>query len=108
GDATSATVTLDGAPVAIASTESRTNPERTYLELSEPLHAGDLVVSAGAQFERTLASLSATIGAAPTHTIPAAIYGQAFAPTDGYVQDHGVSVVRWGGNAGATYKHVPA
>jgi phosphatidylinositol glycan class B len=103
GDATSATVTLDGAPLAIASTQSRTDPERTYLVLSEPLHAGNLVVSAGAKFERTLVSLSTTIGATPTHTIPPAIYGQAFAATDGYVQDHGVSVVRWGGNAVTTY-----
>ena len=101
GDASSVTLTLDGAPLAIASTESRTNPERTYLQLSESLGAGDLVVNG--KFERTLVGQSATIGTTPTHTISPAIYGQAFAPTDGYVQDHGVSVVRWGGNAVTTY-----
>src|SRR5262245_26295028 len=69
GDASSATVTLDGSALTIASTESRTNPVRTYLELSEPLHAGDLVVSAGAEFQRTLVSRSVTIGTTPTHTI---------------------------------------
>ncbi len=103
GDATGATVTLDGASLTVASVESRTNPPRTYLQLADPLAAGALIVTAGEVFERTLVSRSATLGTTPTHTISSAIYGQAFAATDGYVQDHGVSVVRWGGNAVTTY-----
>jgi GPI mannosyltransferase 3 len=104
GDATGATVTLDGTPLTVASTESRTNPSRTYLQVAEPLGVGALVVTVdGDQFDRTLVSRSATIGTTATHPISPAIYGQAFATTDGYVQDHGVTVVRWGGNAVTTY-----
>lgn len=103
GDPAAVTVFVDGAQIMVKSWSERTGPDRTYLELATTLHAGTLTVNTGdATFTRELAEAAATIDPTPSHTIPDAIYGQAFTDAD-QIAVQGVSVVRWGGNAVTMY-----
>lgn len=103
GDGGAVTLSLDGVPLGVSTVTSLTDPDRSLLTLSDPLAAGTLSITAGDQtWTRTLRSTSATLDLTPGRPISDAIYGVAFADAD-WVDTHGPTVVRWGGNATTLY-----
>jgi phosphatidylinositol glycan class B len=102
GDPTTVTVTLDGAPIAVASTSTATGPTRAYVDLAAPLGTGTLVVhTAEGDFTREIAARSTTFDATPTHDISPLIYGIAL--PDYPIETYNPTVVRWGGNSITLY-----
>ena len=97
-------VTSAGEPVPVMGSQSATEPHRVYLELGEPLRVGDRVVeTSDGSFVRTVVAGWAEIAPEPTHDISPWIYGVAHAPDPGFLETHGVSVARWGGNTSSLY-----
>jgi len=104
GDVAGATVTSAGQSVDVVGSETATEPHRVYLELAEPVAAGELVLQVGGvTFERTVAAEGIDLETEPTHEISPWIYGVALAPSSDFVQEHGVTVARWGGNTSSLY-----
>ncbi|KAF8588333.1 glycoside hydrolase family 44 protein [Ramaria rubella] len=77
----------------------------TYLKLASSFAPGDLNIASGnTSFSFVLpARQSANVDESATHTISDRIYGVNF-PTDAsYIEDLGVTISRWGGNAVTAY-----
>lgn len=99
-----ATVTLDGAPIAVQTIQSAAQPARGYLELAAPLDGTELIVETpDGTFTRTLRRASASVGASSTHDIPDAIYGVNLASAPGELDTLGAALSRWGGNHTSRY-----
>ncbi|THG98524.1 hypothetical protein EW026_g3685 [Hermanssonia centrifuga] len=77
----------------------------TYLTLASSLAPGHLAITAGnSSFSFVLpAKLDATIDHSATHSISERIYGVNFPTSASYIQDLGVTISRWGGNAVTAY-----
>ena len=105
GDTSDLSVTVNGVARAVTATEVASDPDRIYLTLDAPLVAGTVSLTVGGSTSsRTLASASATLAERADHAISPYIYGQAFPEDyDSYLNDYGVSAVRWGGNAVSLY-----
>ena len=104
GAYSSATVTIDGVPIAIQSVETAAQPARGYLELAAPLDGTDLVVDTpDGTFARTLRAAVASVDPTPTHTIPDTIYGLNIASTPSELDTLGAGLSRWGGNHTSRY-----
>ncbi|KAF7977906.1 hypothetical protein HWV62_2470 [Athelia sp. TMB] len=106
----SVAVTLNGKSVPITSNTTvvpvdSPSSSITYLTLQSNLAPGNLTITAAnATFSYVLpASLSGTINQAVNHPISPLVYGMAF-PTDAaYIEELGITISRWGGNAVTAY-----
>ncbi|KZV87503.1 hypothetical protein EXIGLDRAFT_773572 [Exidia glandulosa HHB12029] len=103
-------VTLNNATIAVSSKATYSpidapSKSITYLTLAKSLAPGALtIVAGGSTFAVTLpALLYGTINPANTTPISSAIYGVNFPPSASYLNDLGVTVARWGGNAVTAY-----
>lgn len=95
-------VDLDGLPIGVDAVVA--SEGRFYVELARALTPGNLVVRLPAgSFTRVLRADAVTLPETPTHRISPWVYGMAFAPDADYAREHGVTVVRWGGNATTLY-----
>ncbi len=81
------------------------DPPRVYLYLEAPISKGSLEVKFpdGSSFVRVIRGRQVSVSNKPSHAISPLIYGMAFAEGGTYNVKHGVTNVRWGGNAMSMY-----
>lgn len=104
GDPDRLTIRLNDEPIDVLDVIPAEDPARLYVRIARRLGPGTLTVETGdEQFTRRLAGLTASIDPHPTHRISPWIYGSAFPTDPGFVEEHGITVARWGGNATSLY-----
>ncbi|KAJ7480887.1 glycoside hydrolase family 44-domain-containing protein [Mycena latifolia] len=110
-DFSTLSVSLNGQALKVVNTTSYVpvgTPSKsvTYLTLAAPFAPGTLLIDTGANatFNFTLPAVQyASIVQQVNFPISPLIYGVNFPPSASYVQDLGVTISRWGGNAVTAY-----